>query len=246
MLQIHQRKKAGKREEFQILGDGEWDERYFPAGIDEEDDYNEEIVLLDCKPNATGPLHPVAFSNGNSRVGDGRNWAVDGKPDTSFNIIFDPVNLTVSCESSHDHSEPIKPNSKSYHIVGSWNYWDADIELMERKPDGPLKHQVTIREWAPLSPNKDHNTRREEFQILGDGQWDERIYPGGNDTDKPGITVLESHADPSPVLYSGSHGHGRNWAIDGKPGFTYDVTFDPENMTIKSRFHSRNIFRNEI
>eukprot|EP00746_Dinoflagellata_sp_MGD_P052242 gnl/MRDRNA2_/MRDRNA2_231439_c0_seq1.p1 gnl/MRDRNA2_/MRDRNA2_231439_c0~~gnl/MRDRNA2_/MRDRNA2_231439_c0_seq1.p1 ORF type:complete len:127 (+),score=21.20 gnl/MRDRNA2_/MRDRNA2_231439_c0_seq1:22-381(+) len=110
---------------------------------------------------------------------------------------------------------------------------------MERPKGGPIRHRVTVRASAPPSP-KEGAGSREEFQILGDGQWDERLYPAGNDTAE--TVVLKSGGPPSPVSYSGSHGHGRNWAVEGKPGSAFDITFDPDKMTIKCNFHRINIF----
>eukprot|EP00746_Dinoflagellata_sp_MGD_P079409 gnl/MRDRNA2_/MRDRNA2_31746_c0_seq1.p1 gnl/MRDRNA2_/MRDRNA2_31746_c0~~gnl/MRDRNA2_/MRDRNA2_31746_c0_seq1.p1 ORF type:complete len:392 (-),score=85.43 gnl/MRDRNA2_/MRDRNA2_31746_c0_seq1:22-1197(-) len=219
---------AGKREEFQILGDGEWSKRLFPLGE------MEEAVDLPCHlPNETVPGQ-VAFS---ASKGNGRNWAVDGHHGTSFDIILNLVNLTVSCE--YVPPDPAKTHS----IVGSWNNWNPHKEQMVVLESGVQRHRITVRENAADSPEKDKG-KREEFQIVGDGSWHKRLYPAGDDREE--VVVLQSGGAASAAAMSGSKGHGRNWAIEGAPGVSVDIILDPKAMTVKSHIHSRNPFRNEI
>jgi len=80
--------KRARREEFQILGDGSWDKRFYPAGGN-----HEEVVVV--RPGEAG--RPAASDRGK---GHGRNWAVEGQPGAAFDVIFDPVARTVSCEAA--------------------------------------------------------------------------------------------------------------------------------------------------
>lgn len=75
-----------KKEEFQLCGDGSWDKRVYPAGPDRE----ESVVL---KPSGAG-----AKAAGQRGKGHGRNWVVEGKVGSSWDIVFDPQTQMVTVE----------------------------------------------------------------------------------------------------------------------------------------------------
>jgi len=75
-----------RREEFQLVADGSWDRRFFPAGPDRE-----EVILL--QPG--GPGSRAADDRGR---GHGRNWAIEGEAGANFDVFFDPQAMMVTCE----------------------------------------------------------------------------------------------------------------------------------------------------
>jgi len=75
-----------RREEFQILGDSSWDKRVYPAGGEQE----ENVDLRFGQPS------PAAEGDGNS--GHGRNWVVQGRANTSFQISYDVDKQVVVCK----------------------------------------------------------------------------------------------------------------------------------------------------
>lgn len=134
-------------------------------------------------------------------------------------------------------SQPSVPQgpARSHHIVGSFEDWKPHREPMSaaESGDGRLRHQLKVRGNAPEAP-KGRGVRREEFQILGDSSWDRRFYPGGGD--KEDVVVLHPGAPPSPVANDFGKGHGRNWAVEGRSGEAFEITFDPEAKTVACEF----------
>merc|ERR1711879_135072 len=66
-----------RREEFQILCDGIWDKRIFPAGS------GEAIVTLRAG-------RPAQASEGDDKDrGHGRNWAIEATPGKAFFVFYD-------------------------------------------------------------------------------------------------------------------------------------------------------------
>lgn len=125
-------------------------------------------------------------------------------------------------------SEPIAP-PKAHHIVGSWDNWAPNREPMVGSEGGPVRHRITVRKNAPDSPKKGAG-KREEFQIVGDGQWNKRLYPAGGDKEE--VIVLAPDGPASRAACSGGKGHGRNWAVEGNPGASFDIILDPEAQTV--------------
>lgn len=126
--------------------------------------------------------------------------------------------------------------ARSYNLVGSFAEWAVAKEPMatagDDAPDGGenhvLRQRITVRSSAPKAES---DNRREEFQILAEGNWDKRLYPAGGD----GETVVVVKPGAAPVRVAGperNKGHGRNWAVEGKPGMTFDVLFDPTSRTV--------------
>lgn len=134
--------------------------------------------------------------------------------------------------------EPSTP-PKAHHIVGSWDNWAPSREAMEGPEGGPVRTCITVRKNAPDSPQKGAG-KREEFQIVGDGQWNKRLYPAG--PDKEEVIVLQPGGAASRAQCAGGKGHGRNWAVEGQPGSSFDVILDVEAQTVscESRFSESN------
>eukprot|EP00747_Dinoflagellata_sp_TGD_P078924 gnl/TRDRNA2_/TRDRNA2_160287_c0_seq1.p1 gnl/TRDRNA2_/TRDRNA2_160287_c0~~gnl/TRDRNA2_/TRDRNA2_160287_c0_seq1.p1 ORF type:complete len:560 (-),score=92.97 gnl/TRDRNA2_/TRDRNA2_160287_c0_seq1:31-1593(-) len=76
------------REAFQILPDGNWDRRIYPAG-------GAQATTVPLQPG--GPPQKAAGDDGKDG-GHGRNFAVDGSPGNAFKITFDSQQKLVSCE----------------------------------------------------------------------------------------------------------------------------------------------------
>lgn len=114
-------------------------------------------------------------------------------------------------------------NFPIHHLVGSFNDWTIHSN-----------HEQTCGTWVtvrPSAPKIGRGLHREEFQILADGSWDKRLFPSGGTNETvvaltPGKTCKAAECTPK------ASGHGRNWAIDGKPGSTFRVTLDPETLII--------------
>jgi len=117
----------------------------------------------------------------------------------------------------------------AYNIVGSFAEWAIHREPMS--PDasgGRVRHRLTVRSSAPKSGGGD--SRREEFQIVGDSSWDKRLYPAGGDKEE--VVVLRPGGATSRAGSERGKGHGRNWAVEGRPGTVFDVYYDPEAQTV--------------
>merc|ERR1719265_2282769 len=95
-------------------------------------------------------------------------------------------------------SEPKeKALGRKYSLVGNWDNWGS-FTSFDHKEDSKADGAAFVAE-VPVSASKDI-----EFQILGDGDWKQRLYPAGD-------VVM----GPTP------DGHGANWhhdkpAKDGK------------------------------
>lgn len=117
-----------------------------------------------------------------------------------------------------------------HHIVGSFCEWTIARQPMDACDGGALvKHRVVIRSDAQPGKN-DPKLRREEFQIVGDGTWEKRVYPAGGNNEE--VVVLTPGAAPSPAASGQGKGHGRNWAVEGRAGSAFDIVFDPDTRTV--------------
>lgn len=120
--------------------------------------------------------------------------------------------------------------ARSHSVVGSWANWAVGKEPMAADGEGPARHRVTIRKDAAKGGGAD--IRKEEFQILGDGSWDKRLYPAGGDKEE---TVLLQPGGPGSKAASvKGKGHGRNWAVEGKPGTAIDILYDAGSQTVSA------------
>eukprot|EP00747_Dinoflagellata_sp_TGD_P169769 gnl/TRDRNA2_/TRDRNA2_199637_c0_seq1.p1 gnl/TRDRNA2_/TRDRNA2_199637_c0~~gnl/TRDRNA2_/TRDRNA2_199637_c0_seq1.p1 ORF type:complete len:184 (+),score=24.16 gnl/TRDRNA2_/TRDRNA2_199637_c0_seq1:93-644(+) len=114
-----------------------------------------------------------------------------------------------------------------YYMVGSFSQWSVHSEPMGTSTNAG--NLIVIQQDAPKLGVGD--IRREEFQILGDGRWERRIFPAG------GIGAAVVPLGPGePSLAAGDDGqgggHGRNWAVDGEPGTTFKILYDPEQKLV--------------
>ncbi|CAL1136623.1 unnamed protein product [Cladocopium goreaui] len=117
----------------------------------------------------------------------------------------------------------------SHHIVGSWEKWSIHKSAMAG--DDGLRHRVVLRSDAPKG--KASNSVREEFQIVGNKSWDLRYYPAGGDKEE--VVVLKPGGPGSKAaLGSKKKGHGRNWAVEGAAGASFDIIFDTQSQMVKS------------
>lgn len=123
------------------------------------------------------------------------------------------------------------PAYRALHITCSAIEWDIHKDPMASEgADGSrARHRIIVRSNAPQAKG-DNRARREEFQILGDGDWDKRFYPSGGDREE--VVVLRPGAPGSPAACDRGKGHGRNWAVEGRPGSSFDLIFDTAAMTV--------------
>lgn len=116
------------------------------------------------------------------------------------------------------------PAFRDLHIVATFTDWDV-----HKDPMSEGRHRIIIRSNAPQAKG-DNRARREEFQILGDGDWDKRFYPSGGDREE--VVVIRPGGAGYQVSCDSGKGHGRNWAVEGRPGAAFDILFDAAAMTV--------------
>lgn len=133
-------------------------------------------------------------------------------------------------------SQPAQPRVlqfRSLHMVGDFAKWDPCKDPMDGAEGAPVRHRLIVRKDAPQpgGPQARGNDkpRREEFQILGDRDWDKRFYPAGGNNEE--VVVLKA-GEPRPAGSDKGKGHGRNWAIEGAAGTAFDIIFDPVAKTV--------------
>eukprot|EP00928_Gymnodinium_smaydae_P074720 TRINITY_DN57746_c0_g1_i1.p1 TRINITY_DN57746_c0_g1~~TRINITY_DN57746_c0_g1_i1.p1 ORF type:complete len:472 (+),score=90.75 TRINITY_DN57746_c0_g1_i1:49-1464(+) len=117
-------------------------------------------------------------------------------------------------------------DARAYHLVGSMSGWTINSGAM-----GPRGGRIVVRKNAPeVDDAFDPDARREEFQIVGDGVWDKRIYPAGSSEGEP---VLLRSGQPAAVARGGSDdGHNRNFAVQGRARAAFRITYDPSAGTV--------------
>lgn len=121
------------------------------------------------------------------------------------------------------------PVASSFNIVSAANKWDISRQPLSQDADSSVVRQrVTIRADAPKGAGPD--VRKEEFQLVGDGSWDKRLYPEGPDREE--VVVLRPGGTGSRAAGQRGKGHGRNWAVEGRPGSTFDVLYDRETHMV--------------
>jgi len=130
----------------------------------------------------------------------------------------------------------VRTPARSHNIVGTFGDWS--IHKTPMAPDssgiGPLRHRITVRSDAPKG---DGDTKRESFQIVGDGSWDKRLYPAGGDREE--TVVLKPGGATSRAADQRGKGHGRNWAVEGRPGTAFDILFDADAQTVSCELAER-------
>lgn len=118
--------------------------------------------------------------------------------------------------------------ASSFNLVGSFADWAIHAQSMAKDDSGVLRHRLTLR--AGGGPKSGGGQKREEFQIVGDGTWDKRLYPSG--PDKEEVVILRPGGAPSRANMDKNRGHGRNWAVEGPPGAVFDILYDPQAQTV--------------
>jgi len=125
--------------------------------------------------------------------------------------------------------QPSGGRPAAYNLAGSWADWAIQREPMASdSSSGRLRHRITVRSGAPKSGGSD--SRREEFQIVGDNSWDKRLYPAGGDKEE--TVILRPGGATSRAASEKGKGHGRNWAVEGRAGAAFDVIYDPETQMV--------------
>lgn len=133
---------------------------------------------------------------------------------------YDPELLNPLLEYGAE-SEPW--TASSFSLVGSFNDWtiaESAADIM-----------VVSADAAPAI-GAEEDLRREEFQLVGDGSWEKRVFPAGGS--REAVVLLHPGKPARAAQGDGSRGrgHGRNWAIDGSPGASFRITYDPATRTV--------------
>lgn len=200
-------------EKFQIVRNGDWKQRIYPA-----------------QKNA-GPAARIVFSSGDD-AGHGRDWLVDGRDESTrpedigregdrYFIQFTvrgfwmslrwqreaPVRFRFSSwagamaskRNSLSAEKPVplirRRSPHEYFVGGSWSEWKQ--EKMELQED-----ETPIVFLAYAEVPADHEAR---FQIVRNGEWEQRIYPvATGDVYQIGTTSAAAGPD--------DQGHGNNWS----------------------------------
>lgn len=171
------------------------------------------------------------------------SWDDKKKKDRATSVVPAPssdngASSSASRERTERTERPARSQSQSaqaprgepreHHIVGAAGAWQISKQPMSSQGDETVvRHRLTIRSDAPKG---DADTRREEFQVVGDGSWDQRLYPAGRDGEE--TVVLRPGSAPSKAANDRGKGHGRNWAVEGKPGASFDIIYDPVAKTV--------------
>lgn len=123
---------------------------------------------------------------------------------------------------------PAKPSK--FHVVSDASKWNVVKEPLAACPAGRsiVQFVVKVRSEAPKASGGD--ARREEFQIVGDENWDRRLFPAGPSREE--VVVLKPDGPESKADMTRGKGHGRNWAVEGKPGASFRILLDAEAMTV--------------
>eukprot|EP00438_Fugacium_kawagutii_P033612 Skav205159 [mRNA] locus=scaffold593:537334:538692:- [translate_table: standard] len=117
----------------------------------------------------------------------------------------------------------VEEKAGSFNLVGSFNDWDA-----ENYPLQGDSWRVSIRNNAPMGSRK--GFQREEFQILQDGSWESRLFPAGGTEET--VVLLRPGRWNRAAMSSEEHpGHGRNWAVEGKPGAAFKVSLKDRTVS---------------
>ncbi|CAL1169931.1 unnamed protein product [Cladocopium goreaui] len=111
-----------------------------------------------------------------------------------------------------------------FNLVGFFNDWDAENEPMQGG-----SWRLSIRNGAPMGSRK--GVQREEFQILEDGSWDKRLFPAGG-TEETVVLLRPGRPSRAEMSSPETPGHGRNWAVEGKPGAAFKVTYSSKDRSI--------------
>eukprot|EP00931_Biecheleriopsis_adriatica_P035328 TRINITY_DN20329_c0_g1_i1.p1 TRINITY_DN20329_c0_g1~~TRINITY_DN20329_c0_g1_i1.p1 ORF type:complete len:524 (-),score=199.95 TRINITY_DN20329_c0_g1_i1:14-1585(-) len=121
-------------------------------------------------------------------------------------------------------AEDTSTRQESFQLVGFFNDWNVDSE-----PVRVCGASFKVRPNAPRAGKG--GLHREEFQILGDGSWDKRLFPAGG---KEEAVVPLRPGRPTPAAASTAEhpGHGRNWAVEGKPGTAFRISYDPVSRMV--------------
>lgn len=128
------------------------------------------------------------------------------------------------------------PRASSHNIVSAAGKWDISRQPMGADPNSSIvRHRITIRNDAPKGSGPD--TKKEEFQIVGDATWDKRLFPAGPDREE--TVVLRPGGEGSRAAGERGKGHGRNWAVEGRPGSVFDVLYDPSTQMVTAELAFR-------
>jgi len=146
----------------------------------------------------------------------------------------------------HQAAAPSRPAAapsggrpSAHHIVGSFADWSINRDPMAADSgDGKVRHRLTVRSSAAKGSSGD--LKREEFQIVGDSSWDKRLYPAGGSGEET-IVLRPGQAGSRAAMERGK-GHGRNWAVEARPGSVFDIVYDPETqmVTVEQAFSESN------
>lgn len=127
------------------------------------------------------------------------------------------------------------PQASAWSMISAAGKWDIKGQPMQQDGGSSmLRQRVTIRQDAPKGAGPD--LRKEEFQLCGDASWDKRLYPEGPDREET-VTLKPGGAGSKADGQRGK-GHGRNWAVEGRVGSSWDVVYDPAThmVTVEQAF----------
>lgn len=160
-------------------------------------------------------------------------WDEKKRKDRAANVVpLEPADSEVDTPKPQQPQRGSSAATRSHNIVGAFSGWQIQREPMTSS-GGTFRYKLRVRSDAPKGEG---DLRREEFQIVGDASWDHRIYPAGGDGEE--VVVLQSGGASSKAASDRGKGHGRNWAVQGKPGTNFDIIYDPAAQTVSCEVSS--------
>mmetsp|Transcript_57890 Transcript_57890/g.148909 ORF Transcript_57890/g.148909 Transcript_57890/m.148909 type:complete len:1227 (-) Transcript_57890:138-3818(-) len=178
------------REEFQCIRDRDWTQVFYPS--------------------IRGAEETSVPIRGPDDCGSGKNWLVRGDKGEAvtveFRVVDAQVALTVRSDSMGEKLwESAVAEERMYCLTGFFNDWGFSPMMPDETEPGVYRYQITFE-----------GRGAEEFQIVVDGDWGQRLYPRTSYSGSGGDFVQGPD----------ENGDGLNWQLIGEAGVTYEIVLD--------------------
>lgn len=189
---------ATGKEQFQIVRDKDKTQVFYPGSVGDSQDR----------------LHVL----GPNEFSEGRRWDVFGEVGEEVQIKLclqgGVVLVFINSKKRREIVSVSKPLVHDFYVVGSFNDWIPSLMLADPEHRGIFRLAVKIG-----------SQNCEEFQILANCDWAQRMYPA------------RPHAHMGEVVMMGPDGEGddQNWLMVGAHGLTMEIIFDENEPDRRKR-----------